>query len=699
MSERKYEYNDRRTLKAFLEDAGNFSLVLPHFQRNFVWDAKEKQKSLLQSMLAGIPIGSILLLKDERESYASRPLCFKECFKEFEPKIEGDECTFLLDGQQRMSTLKSMFCDLFSEEEVKKLKKDDWLGLWEDLPSQLRYRWFLKIDLDNDDENDIWGINDLEFKESHKNGKPFSPDDFDKCIERKKVNIEKSKNPKSAHHPDSSRDVLETWAISNNLVPLYLLNTHRRSFVRILEGIARRKHVMKPEIQTKEKEKEYENKINNWADKVTESLQERTLRTGIPSIILKGKTGMEVGIYIFEQVNRAGVKLDIYDLLVARMAHKNVNLTEKMEQLCKPKQSVKEAIYDGEKNTFDARNMGIWDDDSHIPEDTFKKAFKNCLAICNLKNKDGLRDNLSDKYIKENHLLQLTAEEIYDNWEETVLTLFSVLQFLHFRCGVVKLKDIPYELLIVPLFVFFIKYKDQLDRKAVNKIEFWYWASIFSGHYRDKQATRIIEDSKIIINYENFNKSEEFQNRCDKIFKDIGYSDKESLTREKGNSRYERLDKAINQYVLSKEPWDLLPNERFIKLTAYYFPDNDIDLDKNIHHIIPLNEIASQGDEDIDELKKNTKHPVNSALNKVIISRKANLKILRVSDYEKHREQLSFQTNMIPVPTEKKFVNRNKSYNLNKFLLARFDLIEKNVKNDLQKLIAKPPLKSESKTT
>ncbi len=681
MNRRKYEYDDKRTLEDFLEDAGKFSLVLPHFQRDFVWDAKEKQKSLLQSMLAGIPIGSILLLKDTKKSYASRPLCFRE----FEPKIEGDECTFLLDGQQRISTLKSMFCDLFSEEEVEKLQKDSWHDLFKDLPSQLRYRWCLKIDLGSEDENDIWGIKNLDFKEIHKDGKPFSPEDFEKYIVHEKV----QKTKKTEYHPDSPQVDLINEAVSKKLVPLYLLGTKPYLLRKILKRIADNKYIAEQEKD------ENEEKIDTWVTKVITFLENMTLKTTIPNIILKGQTGMEVGIYIFEQVNRGGEKLDIYDLLVARMAlcrkenNKNVNLTEKIGQLCKPSQHIKEAIYNSE-DSFDAEDMGIWNEEDNIPQKIFKKVFKNCLAICNLKNTYGLHNNLSDKYIKENYLLKLTAEEIYDNWKETVTILFSVLQFLHFRCGIVKLKDIPYELLVVPLFVFFIAHENKPTRKDVDKIEFWYWTSIFCGRYREKQSTRVIKDSNTIIEHKDFH--EKFYDRFDTIFQAVGYSDKESLIRTREYSRQPQLDKAITQYVLSRKPWDLNLKKQPTPLAAHYFAKENIDLDKSLHHIIPLNEIADQEGTESKKLRSNKEHPVNSVLNKVIISQNANSKIQRVSDYT-DKSQLNCEKNMIPVPTERKFINRDGSYNLNKFLSARFEMIEKNVKDELERLIAKPPTK------
>ena len=680
--------HDSTTLEDLLGKAENFSLVLPHFQRDFVWKADD-QRSLLQSMLANIPIGSILLLEDDKTSYSSRPLCFRD----FEPKIEGDKCTFLLDGQQRISTLKSIFCDLFSKEEVDRLQKNNWEYLYEDLPSQLRYRWFLKIDADNEEGNDIWRIKDLNFEEPHGDSKRFSPEDFLEYIKYERVH----KTKKEAYHPKSSEADLKNWAVSEKRVPLYLLgDIDSILFETILITIARDEHVINKKLKDTEKE-EKDEKVQIWAKKIINFLKKRTLQTSISSIILEGQTGMGIGIHIFEQVNRGGVKLDIYDLLVARMSlipqdGKNPNLTKEIKKLCKPTQSINSAIYNGKKDSFEARNMGIWDEKDNIPAKIFKKAFKNCLAICNKKNKDGGLDNLSGEYIKENYLLDLTAEEIYKNWEETVKTLFSVLQFLHFRCGVMKLNDIPYELLIVPLFVFFIKHENKPTKEDVDKIEFWYWVSIFSGHYREKQSTRVIKDSQKINKYQDFHK--EFYDRLDRIFQEEGYSDEKSLTRVRTDKIWPQLDKTIIRYVLSKEPWDLIPDEYSYQLSASYFAEENNGLKKNLHHIIPIEVIAKEQDKNPDDLRKNQKHPVNSSLNKVFISQKANLNIKRVSDYKNDQDQGFYEKNMIPLPTDKKFKNKDGTYNLTAFLSARFDLIKKNVKDHLRRLTAKPSIKS-----
>ena len=47
-------------------------IVLPDFQREFVWKSEEEQCKLVASVLARMPIGSILLLKSKHDEYASK---------------------------------------------------------------------------------------------------------------------------------------------------------------------------------------------------------------------------------------------------------------------------------------------------------------------------------------------------------------------------------------------------------------------------------------------------------------------------------------------------------------------------------------------------------------------------------------------------------------------------------------------------
>ncbi len=52
-------------------------MLLPDFQRGFVWK-DEEQRKIVASVLAKMPIGSILLLKSKPDEYASKSIGMKE---------------------------------------------------------------------------------------------------------------------------------------------------------------------------------------------------------------------------------------------------------------------------------------------------------------------------------------------------------------------------------------------------------------------------------------------------------------------------------------------------------------------------------------------------------------------------------------------------------------------------------------------
>ena len=646
---------DEETLLELIEKDRKFELVLPHFQRRFVWEVKD-QKSLLQSMLSGVPVGGVLLLKGKKDDYVSRPLCFSK----LEPEIHEDKCIFLLDGQQRISTMKSIFCDLFSTQEIKRFHGvDNWKELLDKVPSKLHYRWFINVV----NHKDIFGLEDLSFDDNEQ----LVPSDFDECIDFRKILKSKSKG----YDPDDTNENLVNWSVTNKCMPLCLLLNDRYSFKEILKRIAGNRFG----------ESETSRRIEEWAEKVIVFLEARTLKTDIHEILL-GESGMQIGISIFEQVNRGGVKLDIYDLIVARMAFHKKNLTDEIRNMCKDARKIISSIDNDVRDGFKVNNLGVWDNKDDIPSKSLKKSFKNCLAICELKNSKGI-ENITDKYIKERNLLYLDKDQIFYHWKETIETLFSVFQFLHFRCGVAKLKDIPYELLIVPLFVFFIKHDNDPSKKDVDKIEFWYWSSIFSGHYREKQSTRVIQDSKEII------ENGSFKDRLNKIFKAEGYSDKESLTRSRENSRQPQVDRTLIQYVVSTEPYDLqgTKNKKRTKISAYKQAKNidEKGINTQEHHIIPINEIEKYYDGSGEKLRKDKDHPVNSALNQVVVSDEANWKIQRISDYNDNSNHLNCISNFIPIPNDKKYIKGE--YDLDGFLSDRFDLLENKIKDHLENLI------------
>ncbi|MBU1691603.1 MAG: DUF262 domain-containing protein [Gammaproteobacteria bacterium] len=97
-----FEDTNPRALKDLLSDVHSRAMVLPDFQRDFVWEPGATQE-LIVSIANNYPAGSILRVRDAQRVFAAR---------EFEgaPALDGKSHTFLvLDGQQRLTSLYQAF--------------------------------------------------------------------------------------------------------------------------------------------------------------------------------------------------------------------------------------------------------------------------------------------------------------------------------------------------------------------------------------------------------------------------------------------------------------------------------------------------------------------------------------------------------------------------------------------------------------
>ena len=97
-----FEDTNPRALKELLSEIHSGQMVLPDFQRDFVWEPGATRE-LIVSIANNYPAGSLLRVRDAQRAFAPR---------EFEgaPQIDGKSHNFLvLDGQQRMTSLYQAF--------------------------------------------------------------------------------------------------------------------------------------------------------------------------------------------------------------------------------------------------------------------------------------------------------------------------------------------------------------------------------------------------------------------------------------------------------------------------------------------------------------------------------------------------------------------------------------------------------------
>lgn len=102
------------SLNDLLRQAKDGSLTVPQFQRRYVWN-ESQVGSLIDSMSRSYPIGSLLLLARKPDLRLYARSIEAEIREEYPPdetipdKTETDEKFYILDGQQRITSIARVF--------------------------------------------------------------------------------------------------------------------------------------------------------------------------------------------------------------------------------------------------------------------------------------------------------------------------------------------------------------------------------------------------------------------------------------------------------------------------------------------------------------------------------------------------------------------------------------------------------------
>ena len=104
---------NKTDFKDVIRKIENFSILLPDFQREFVWRDEDQQKQIVASVLARMPIGSVLLLKSKPDDYSSKKI---GCKSPVDTSKLKSEVEFLLDGQQRITVLTNVFSNIIHDQ-------------------------------------------------------------------------------------------------------------------------------------------------------------------------------------------------------------------------------------------------------------------------------------------------------------------------------------------------------------------------------------------------------------------------------------------------------------------------------------------------------------------------------------------------------------------------------------------------------
>jgi hypothetical protein len=709
-------------------DSNPLRLVVPNFQREYVWE-RESQKNLLASFLIGIPIGSLLIIKGSNNEFSSKRICFKNTISDNNHLAQ--ECNYLLDGQQRISTIRGILSNPFYHS--KNVKDVEYI--YENLYAKLRTRWLLRIK-PTEHEEDLWGFNSLYFDPKLLYNK--EPSDIIPFIDYK-LDI---KNQNSFYSPaheikqrsDSPNEWLNNLANSfaeNSYLPLWELSNNSTLFDSIIDKIADSarqkiaddyttaydKQVFINDLKSKNLDARgkdfndlkrldttWSDLRGEWKSKLKSYLTSTVLDQKI-SVIDLPKDEIARATIIFENLNRGGTPLSTFDLIVAKAF--DANSTQSLRDLIIEK--LKDNLNkDDSTSDWNGVLIGAIEDRNEDLHKETKDQFLNLLSIITYSYNE--INHLKVDHIKKHSLLSLDINSVNNYKEPAVINLKRSFLFFQERLGVCHLNDISYKLMILP--IAFIMYKlgdNWKNKRAWNKLEYWYWLSLFSGRYREKQNERCIEDIKDLY-YWVFDENNVFDtsrfnltsNRFRSILSNENYNSQNDLKLKNPDYKPSNAVKnSILQYELSKKPRDLYIISHPNNCSSQSETDlvnrtiNSIDISKNkydieVHHIIPLSSATSIG-QSTRAIRADRNNILNSPLNLTLISKDANRIISDYSPME-YLGLIRNNVNNIPIynhhiPNDDELLN-NLSTEEGKqvFLDRRYQLLKQSIDSELSEL-------------
>jgi hypothetical protein len=666
------------TLKNIFEKIQSEKLILPDFQRDYKWNS-QKQSNLLASILLNFPVGSSLILNGESTDFALRKIGENTQYQINTPY----KCEYLLDGQQRTTTLFNAFNDTFNSEQFTSEK--ELIDFMKRKSNPLKVRWFLRFPTGtevNCDMPDIFDAKKLEFNKDTLD--TFEPNEISDLFTGYTFHEKNDKGTTKWFSPfyglAQKLKGKETTTIKNEfvktcakygLVPLYHLgsDTGTKLVKRVIKQIAKsnssslidhyREHFEKlkkdydqdddylseySSIEELEEdgedfekvlEKIFSDKESEWSNSVMNYLQLDIIeKYELYSLITND---IRRAIPIFCHLNEGGMPLDDFDLVAAKAAKKlpqdksTYSLSKIVREICSKPVELSSPL--AEQANSDSRRLFLEEFDS-IKDGLPTGYIKGCiLAVCTMLSRIN-KPYEADKTIQlvktdtsSKTLLSLNTEEIREHIPVATKAVLRAFSFLLIKCGIDNASKLHYKLMIQPIAFAFTNDDFWTSSKCISRIEHWYWSSVFSGKYLYDQSTVVIEDINLLYKWLSGEKQEALIDRAKNIFTSDQYSSKNLLTYKLQEYPKEAIRKHILQYILSEKPFDLISDK--VKQVSSYRLDEDSNVkllavnSLHDHHIIPTDLYKCLGERSSD-IRKDPSQIVNSPLNRVLISAESN---------------------------------------------------------------------------
>lgn len=723
-------------LQEIIGDIEKSKILLPDFQRKFVWTEEERQRKIVASILTKMPIGSILLLESDPSEYSSKIVGCKtinDC--SVDSTVE-----FLLDGQQRITVLTNVFSNVIHNNCTKV----------SDLVSPtLKRRFFLRIPKWTScrEESDLFGVQRLNFKykDPDSNDPDFLSGDIFPFITCMTFNT----GDKSPYNPERDLSTaLDDFCLNYEdgyLLPLFLmtpssesnpsqvklrLNTIRKNIsVKIKEEIEcyfaslndSEKKAFIIEIFSDDTKvcnaiqknhsllsTKLDERAEVWDEELKEYLDSCVKNVALNRIVVSAEKRARA-IDIYENLNIGGVCLNIFDLIMAKVA--KVDHTPYYERLIdcikSDKTYTKDVVpddvlacmkyektveIDGVHKLIEADliddgkyNASVYtkcySEEKNEISSKFIDAFLNTLSLY-VYNQSYKPEDYKVDLIKRTKILDLSPDNIHKYTETVCNAIDRALFFFQTRCGIRNITELNYSLMLSLVATVFTNDSWFNSIDVHKKLEAWYWSSLFSGNYDRDQNSVFIQDLQSVMDMLTKSSSTDWiQKNVDLILDAQNFSDMQLLLMEKtGEERYPKrvLRNFMCQYLLAQTYSDMFDSDEIISV----FSKKASTLEA--HHIIPLGSVKLIN-ESTSELRNDEKNICNSPLNFVYITKKSNdeisddpldVYITKITDEAK--SALFIQSYVNP---------KSNSDEIKPILTARYTAFKGQIKSKVSKLL------------
>ncbi len=717
---------------SLIDKIENRRILLPHFQRDFVWKDEEMQCKLIASVLAKMPIGSILLLQGQKGEYLSREIGKSKAVNNEDIPQEVD---YLLDGQQRVTVLTNVFSNVIFDDKDQRfqnlikpyaLKKRFFLVLpkWTDIDNNPDtddlfniHTLVFPFDCEKDEPNYLSGsilkyIKAIPFTNSDQN--PYSPS-YDPSTSLTKFCVSQSDGYYiplylliESGKDDQKRKINLTFAstmdeiagliaqeINDGIINKIIGSDECNNFIEQIFGSYDHGDIQKIKNGDDELRKKLLNGLQKyWCDQMKRFLMSCIREMKLTRIHVSAKDRARA-IDIYENLNRGGVSLNTFDLIMARVATVD---TEKSffdtitEEMMKNRMYSTDVVSDAIKGTLITRlnntinpynatkDMGCYDSKKNEISKSYINTLLDVLGL--YKGNSGFCiDGFKVEQMKKEFILNIDADFISKKCKDIINAIDKALFFFQTRCGIRSIDEIHYNLMLV--LVATIMLEPEYNKKDYHDLlEAWYWSSLFSGEYEVNQNQRMIMDLNLVL--KTFMKDQDtawINERKDKVLSKDFYSDKQLWLMERVQTAG-RLPKStmryyVCQYYLSKSYHCMFASEGF-EISAFY--DGALEA----HHIIPLGSVTSIG-QSSKLIRDNESSICNCPVNFAYITKEENNAIgaKDLSQYIGCMTAESKNALQIP-PFTKDELTEDK---IKQFLSTRFDQLQGDIKNRINKCL------------